>query len=86
VGLGSTISLEQGALITGNNFLQFELADALIPPNGVLNLQVSFSDTQVPIPAPGPLPVFASALVGLLSARWMTSRRGRGRSARTTAT
>src|SRR3954453_2538543 len=86
VGLGSTISLEQGALITGNNFLQFELADALIPPNGVLNLQVSFSDTQVPIPAPGPLPVFASALVGLLSARWMASRRGRGRNARATAT
>jgi hypothetical protein len=82
VAPGSTIDLGQGQLISGNNFLQFELADALIPPNGVLNLQVSFSDTQVPIPAPGPLPVFASALVGLLSARWMASRRGRGRNIR----
>jgi len=86
VGPGSTIDLEQGPLISGNNFLQFELAGAFIPPNGVLNLQVSFSVTQVPVPAPGPLPVFASALVGLLSARWMTSRRGRGRSVRATAT
>src|SRR4051794_12421585 len=78
VGPGSTINLEQGSLISGNNFVQFELADALIPPSGVLNLQVSFSDTSVAIPEPGALPVFASALLGLLSAWWMTRGRGRG--------
>jgi hypothetical protein len=83
VDSGSTIDLGQGQLISGNNFLQFELADAFIPPNGVLNLQVSFlPGTPAPIPAPGPLPVFASALVGLISARWIASRRGRGRNIR----
>ena len=86
VGPGSTIDL-QGPLISGKNFLQFDLADAKIVPNGVLNLQVSFlPGTLVPIPAPGPLPVFASALVVLLLAQRMTSRRGRGRSARAIAT
>ena len=83
---GSTIDLG-GSLISGNNFLQFDLEDANIVPNGVLNLQVSFlPGTPAPIPEPGPLPVFASVLVGLLSARWIASRRGRGRSARATAT
>ena len=86
VGPGSTIDLG-GSLISGNNFLQFDLEDANIVPNGVLNLQVSFlSETLVSIPEPGALPVFASALVGLLSARWIASRRGRGRSARAAAT
>src|SRR4051794_32658908 len=85
VGPGSTFFL-QGPLITGNNFLQFDLTDAVIIPHGVLNLQVSFSDTSVAIPEPGSLPVFASALLGLLSAWWMTSGRGRGRSTRATAT
>ncbi len=79
----STIPL-LGSLISGNNFLQFDLSDAQIVPNGVLNLQVSFLDTLA-IPEPGPLPVFASALVGLLSVWWMSSRRGRGRSTRATA-
>lgn len=86
VGPGSTIDLG-GSLISGNNFLQFDLEDANIVPNGVLNLKVSFlSETLVSIPEPGALPVFASALVGLLSARWIASRRGRGRSARAAAT
>ena len=86
VGPGSTIDLG-GSLISGKNFLQFDLEDANIVPNGVLNLQVSFlPGTPAPIPAPGPLPVFASVLVGLLSARWIASRRGRGRSARAIAT
>jgi hypothetical protein len=81
----STFSL-QGPLITGNNFLQFDLTDAVIIGHGVLNLQVSFFDTSVAIPEPGSLPVFASALLGLLSAWWMTSGRGRGRSTKATAT
>ena len=50
VGPGSTIDLGQGPLISGNNFLQFDLAGANIPPNGVLNLQVSFLGSLVPRP------------------------------------
>ena len=80
VGPGSTINLGQDPLISGNNFLQFDLADAFIPASGVLNLQVSFlTGTPVPIPAPGALPVFASALLVLLLAQRMTSGSRRGR-------
>ena len=68
----------QGPLITGKNFLQFDLTDAVIIPHGVLNVQVAFSDTLVPIPAPGALPVFASALLVLLLAQRMTSGSRRG--------
>jgi hypothetical protein len=87
VGPGSTINLGQGPLISGDNFLQFDLASANIPPNGVLNLQVSFlPGTPAPIPAPGALPVFASALLVLLLALWVRSGRGRRRSTRAIAT
>jgi hypothetical protein len=85
VGPGSTFFL-QGALISGDNFLQFDLTNAVIIPHGVLNIQVFFSDTQIPISEPETLPVFATALLGLLSALWMTSRRGRSKSTRVAAT
>ena len=52
VGPGSTIDLG-GSLISGKNFLQFDLEDANIVPNGVLNLQVSFLWYPGPHPRAG---------------------------------
>ncbi|WP_207538859.1 PEP-CTERM sorting domain-containing protein [Sabulicella rubraurantiaca] len=75
VAPGSTISLGSGALITGNNFVQFDLAGATVPGFGVLNVEVAFLP-GVAVPVPGSLALLGLGLFGLAAAR-PTPLRGR---------
>jgi hypothetical protein len=67
VNSASTITLPT-SLVSGNNFLQFDLADALIPPLSILILNVTFTagiDNPNAVPAPAALPLFGLGLLGL---------------------
>ena len=77
VAPSSTISLGAGSLISGNNFVQFNLADASVPGRGVLNLEVAFlPGGPVAVPVPAPLALLGAGLFGLALVR-PTPVRGR---------
>jgi len=69
----STMSLDS-SLISGNNFLQFDLHDVNFVPFGKLVLDVNFVPRS-PIPEPATLAFLSSGLVGLLAFRRRRSRR-----------
>lgn len=73
VNPASTITLGT-SLISGGNFLQFDLRDANIVPSGTLILDVAFTngETPSPVPAPASLPLLASGLVALAYVRFGT--------------
>lgn len=66
----STVPLGIGALISGNNFVQFDLAGLTIPGFGFLSLEVAFlPEGPVAVPAPASLALLAMGLVGLALVR-----------------
>ena len=70
----STITLFS-SLVSGGNFMQFDLQDADIVPLGVLILDVTFvSGSPSPIPSPASLPLFASGLLSLAAVSWTKNK------------
>jgi hypothetical protein len=64
----------ESSLISGNNFLQFDLHDVNFVPFGKLVLDVNFVPGS-PVPEPATLAFLGSGLVGLLAFRGRRSRR-----------
>ncbi|MFL1461878.1 PEP-CTERM sorting domain-containing protein [Roseococcus sp. DSY-14] len=70
VNPASTIPLGRGSLISGANFVQFDLGQTQIPPLGFLSVDVAFlPGGPTGVPAPASLLLFGLGLAGLAGVR-----------------